>query len=177
MRRSKQSKRSPTSDLKKTFVKTSNDAAIKIIQELLARAQLAQTERAEKEMAALRREIASFREENKYLKGEVDRVRKTMREYEAAPVSTPVIPIANREKISSPPPTAILDRSQDNMDRRLTRETNKDPRLYQESDMDMDLSSLPPIRRRRTWCTGRQYGGSKSDLINWQRGSRGVGHA
>lgn len=141
-------------NLKGTYVKTLNEATIKIqfaTKELSARAQLAQPECAEKEMAVLRREIAVLLEENRYLKGEADNLRKKVRESEAVPVPTPAAPLAKREKTPSPPPTANIQESRDNRNHRRTRESNRDPRPYLEDNADADPLSPPHLYGGGEW--------------------------
>lgn len=75
----------------------------------------------------------------------MDNFRKKIREYEAAPVLAPVTSLSKREKTPFPSPTANTEKSRDSMDRKRTRESNKDPRSYLESDMDVDLSFPPPV--------------------------------
>lgn len=67
-------------NLKGTYVKLINNAATSMhaaTRELSIRAQLVQSEQAEEEMAALRRETATLRNENKHLQREIETIRKS----------------------------------------------------------------------------------------------------
>lgn len=77
-------------NLKGTYVKLINCATAQMhaaTRELSLRAQLGQSERAEEEVATLRRETATLRRENKHLLQEIETIRKRLFELESAPSS------------------------------------------------------------------------------------------
>lgn len=97
-------------NLKGTYVKLINNATAMMhaaAKELSTRAQLSQTEQAEEEMT-LRRETVSLRNENKYLKREMDNIRKRLRELEAGSACVPVADRILQERNPSPSPKANM---------------------------------------------------------------------
>lgn len=92
-------------NLKGTYVKLINNATASmhaVTRELSARAQLGMSEQAEEEMAILRRETASLRNENRHLQKEMEVIHKKLRDLEAAPPTVSATRTA-QGKNSSPP--------------------------------------------------------------------------